>query len=435
MVSIVRLASLIQWPNETRQKVYESLFKPDSFPKIDVPKLPKRTVMDRQYSNDDLKQLRSVPSLKPASDRDFVELTVAYPNASDSHVPVLFIDTLTHFHRSRLDHYALEKYVPFDQDGETRWRVAAFEIPKGMTSMVGIINIPQEDFSKSQQPGTDRQAYKSILDEIEPAWTDGEILKVGTGRLNPVQDAEDSHVETTELLSKEIAESKPLHYKQFDDILDNGLDGWLYLPETHPIKDLLIVTDGHIYAEGVKLLNQFKATDTAVLFVAPEDEEQRPDLLGEIDVLASALQDCLLPWAASVAKHQDKSWPETAEARTIVGGSLGGYAAAGLVLKHPDIAQNAIVQSAAFWWPNNDYGLLNEWDRHAETPDGIKRVIFHEYGKYDIHLHRENAQFGEILGRQKNTVSATREYNGGHDYLSWRQGIIEGQQWIRTQRP
>jgi hypothetical protein len=73
------------------------------------------------------------------------------------------------------------------------------------------------------------------------------------------------------------------------------------------------VTDGRVYAEGVKLLTHFKATDTAVRFVAPSFDEQRPDLLGGIDVLATALQDCLLPWAASVAKQLNKSWPETPE--------------------------------------------------------------------------------------------------------------------------
>lgn len=73
------------------------------------------------------------------------------------------------------------------------------------------------------------------------------------------------------------------------------------------------MTDGRVYAEGVKLLTHFKATDTAVLFVAPSFDEQRPDLLGGIDVLATALQVCLLHWAASVAKQLNKSWPETAE--------------------------------------------------------------------------------------------------------------------------
>lgn len=217
--------------------------------------------------------------------------------------------------------------------------------------MVGIVNIAKEAFSDGEQPGEDRQVYKKLFNEIEPARTDGEILKVGTGRLNPLQNAGSSHTDVTGLLSEETAESKPLHYKQFDEILDKGLDGWLYLPETQPIKDLLIVTDGRIYAEGVKLLNQFEAPNTAVLFFAPADDEQRPDFLGELDVLATALQDCLLPWAASVAKERNKTWPETAEARTIAGGSLGGYAAAEVVLKHPEIALNAIVQSAAFWCP------------------------------------------------------------------------------------
>lgn len=85
--------------------------------------------------------------------------------------------------------------------------------------------------------------------------------------------------------------------------------------------------------------------------------------------------------------------------------------------------------------PNNEYGLLNEWNSRSASSDGLSRIIFHEYGKYDIHLSGENAEFGEILQRRTNTVvSTTREYNGGHDYLSWRRGITEGHQWIREQR-
>lgn len=95
MANIVSLALMNQWPNRTRQKVHETMFKPDSFPKIDIPKLPKRAPADTSYSIDELKQLRRSPSLKPATDKDFVELTIAYPSALHSHVPLLFIDTLT----------------------------------------------------------------------------------------------------------------------------------------------------------------------------------------------------------------------------------------------------------------------------------------------------------------------------------------------------
>lgn len=410
------------------------MFKPDSFPKLDVPKLPKRIPVDRHYSIDDLKQLRRSPSLKPTTDKGFVEVTIAYPNPSTSDIPVLFIDTLTHFHRNRLDHYALKRFVPFDDNGETIWHIGAFEIPKGMTSMVGIINIPQKAFADGKQPGEDRKDYKSLLNAVEPAWSDGEILEIGTGRLSPLLDAGNSHADVKVLQSEEITDSKNIRYNKFAEILDGGLDGWLYLPETQLIKDVLIVTDGHVYVEGVKLLNHLNAIDTAVLFVAPSESEQRPDLLGEIDVLATALRECLLPWAASITTQQNKLWPETAETRTIAGGSLGGYAAAGIALQHPEIAHKAIVQSAAFWWPDHKYDLLNSWDRHTATPDRVKRFIFHEYGKYDIHLYSENAKFGEIIEKQTNTVSSTREYNGGHDYLSWRQGITEGHRWIRAQR-
>lgn len=91
--------------------------------------------------------------------------------------------------------------------------------------MVGIVNIAKEAFSDGEQPGEDRQVYKKLFNEIEPALTDGEILKVGPDHLNPLQNAGSSHTDVTGLLSEETTESKPLHYKQFDEILNKGLDG------------------------------------------------------------------------------------------------------------------------------------------------------------------------------------------------------------------
>lgn len=44
-----------------------------------------------------------------------------------------------------------------DDDGETTWHIGTFEIPNGLTSMVGIVNIAKEAFSDGEnQVRTDR---------------------------------------------------------------------------------------------------------------------------------------------------------------------------------------------------------------------------------------------------------------------------------------
>jgi len=69
----------------------------------------------------------------------------------------------------------------------------------------------------------------------------------------------------------------------------------------------------------------------------------------------------VLPWAKTLAEQKGKVWTVDVSDYIIAGGSLGGYAAAGIVLIHPEIALNAIVQSAALWWPDRQYWLLESW--------------------------------------------------------------------------
>ena len=204
------------------------------------------------------------------------------------------------------------------------------------------------------------------------------------------------------------------------------LNTWLYLPPDREIKDVLLVTDGEVHAEEVPLLNLYQPHDSAIVYFSPEEASLRGDFLGNIELVASSLKNHVLPWAKTLAEQKGKVWPVDASDYIIAGGSLGGYAAAGIVLIHPEIALNAIVQSAALWWPDRQYWLLESWQEHIDAPAGIKRAIFHEYGRYDIRLSQENVELANVLSQADNVTSTSREYNGGHNYLSWRQGLIEG---------
>ena len=95
---------------------------------------------------------------------------------------------------------------------------------------------------------------------------------------------------------------------------------------------------------------------------------------------------------------------------TIAGGSLGGYAVAGIVLTHIDIALNARVQSAARWWSGRRYWRSEYWQEHHDAPDEIQRAIFHEYGKYDIQFSRQNVELAIVLSQADDVISTSREY-------------------------
>ena len=47
----------------------------------------------------------------------------------------------------------------------------------------------------------------------------------------------------------------------------------------------------------------------------------------------------------------------------------------------------------------------------------------------------ENLELANVLSQADDVISTSREYNGGHNYLSWRQGLIEEHNWILNNRP
>lgn len=414
--------------------------KPDRFSTLEIPELPKRTPTPAGFTLEDLLRIREAPRIELLEDSEQVQLTIAYPSRKSTSTPILFIDVLTHFHREHLEHYALEKYTPLGDTGDDVWHVVTIDIPKGLTSMVGILNIPNTCLDNGKLPGADREAYRRLRETAEPAWTSGEILSIGTkpegtltnrtARFNPLYDA-GNH----EAAGYSVAESRPLlHQAQMEVAKGLTLNAWLYLPPDEKIADVLLVTDGEVYAEEVPLLNLYQPHDSAIVYFSPEEASLRGDFLGDIELIASSLKNYVLPWAKALAEQKGKVWPVDGSDYIIAGGSLGGYAAAGIVLIHPEIALNAIVQSAALWWPDRQYWLLESWQEHIEAPDGIHRAIFHEYGRYDIRLSQENVELANVLSQENGLTSSSREYNGGHNYLSWRQGLIEGHNWIVNSR-
>ncbi len=415
--------------------------KPDRFSTLEIPELPKRTPTPAGYTIEDLMSIREAPRIELLEDSEHVQLTVAYASTNSASTPILFIDVLTHFHREQLEHYALEKYSQLGDTGDDVWHAVTIDIPKGLTSMVGILNIPNTCLDNGKLPGADREAYRNLRETAEPAWTSGEILSIGTkregtltnrtARFNPLYDAGNQAT-----APYPVAESRPLlHQTQMEVAQGLTLNTWLYLPPDREIKDVLLVTDGEVHAEEVPLLNLYQPHDSAIVYFSPEEASLRGDFLGNIELVASSLKNHVLPWAKTLAEQKGKVWPVGASDYIIAGGSLGGYAAAGIVLIHPEIALHAIVQSAALWWPDRQYWLLESWQEHIDAPDGIKRAIFHEYGRYDIRLSQENVELANVLSQADNVTSTSREYNGGHNYLSWRQGLIEGHNWILNNRP
>ncbi|MFD3454676.1 enterochelin esterase [Streptomyces sp. NPDC058691] len=131
----------------------------------------------------------------------------------------------------------------------------------------------------------------------------------------------------------------------------------------------------------------------------------------------------LLPWAA----HR---WPVTGDpSRTVVAGQgLGGLAAAYAALRRPERFGNVLAQSGAFWWPaaRREGACPEEWLTGRVRALARRPVRFHlSAGLQEWGVPAAGRRLRDALSAKGYAV-AHREYNGGHDYLCWRDDLAHG---------
>jgi enterochelin esterase family protein len=131
----------------------------------------------------------------------------------------------------------------------------------------------------------------------------------------------------------------------------------------------------------------------------------------------------LLPWAAG-------RWHISPDpSRTVLAGQgLGGLMAAYAALRCPDRIGNVLVQSGSFWWPASpaDPARGEEWLTDRVEATRRRRIRFRlSAGTQEWALLPASRRLGEAL-RGKGYKVDHREFNGGHDYVCWREELAEG---------
>ncbi|WPF65958.1 alpha/beta hydrolase [Corynebacterium sp. 22KM0430] len=368
-----------------------------------LPPIPPRAPIDTALLSDTerLHRIYLRPEITPhPTDPELVRLTVARPVHSPTETAVLYLNALTHMNRERVTEFALERH------GE--WHVGSWYIPAHLHTSAGIILCDPLD----PAIGHERATWRTALDSAVP--------------LVPVPNME----AFTELQPAagfpDI--TNPLHQSRWHSAaLDVEVRAWLS-PDPSPHATLLLMTDAEEYLNRTPLLPRLRTPEhpaTSVLFFGPASSSNRDRVLTAGPALDSFIEKELLPWAARFS-------PPLADSsqRIIAGGSLGGFAAAGVVRRRPDLVPNAVVQSASFWWPDRSYAELAAWD--AEIDPRVR--VFHEVGAYEGFLRAENRRFAHLLA-QRVAPGAwhSREYQGGHDYACWRKGILDALDWFHAQ--
>ncbi|MEU3461058.1 enterochelin esterase [Streptomyces sp. NPDC006733] len=205
--------------------------------------------------------------------------------------------------------------------------------------------------------------------------------------------------------------------------LGNERRVWVYAPAGHDLAELpvAVLFDGEMWEPELRL-SQALDTLPPMVVLMPESlgGDTRWSELACSEAFADFLSTELLPWAA-------ERWPLTADpARTVLAGqSLGGLTAAYAALREPGRFGVALSQSGSFWWPSgtpDERGA--EWltDRIAELPPLPVRFVL-SAGLQEWVLLPANRRLRDVLLAKGYDVDY-REFNGGHDYLCWRDELV-----------
>ncbi|MDX7988479.1 enterochelin esterase [Xenorhabdus sp. 12] len=245
-----------------------------------------------------------------------------------------------------------------------------------------------------------------------------------------------------------IGKTTLLHLDWHSERLNNQRRVWLYATgeATEQPRPLIILLDGLSWAEKMPI---FPVIDAAT------EAQQLPEaiwlLVDSIDMFYrdqelpcnpdfwQAIQDELLPMISQYAVFSDDP------AKTVIAGqSYGGLAALYAALHWPQRFGCVLTQSGSFWWP--DSAIVQQFQSSSEHQPGWltqqvldKKVapsslkIFQEAGSREADIHFVNDQMHAALIAAGHHVNY-RVFNGGHDMLCWRGGLIDGLSWLLAEK-
>jgi enterochelin esterase family protein len=165
----------------------------------------------------------------------------------------------------------------------------------------------------------------------------------------------------------------------------------------------------------------------AILVDYPQPNMRDKELFGN-ETFANLVAGELVPWAAK--EYHLSGDPH----RNIIGGlSAGGFAAAFIALRHPELFANVLSQSGAFWWsPKVDQGEERGWlvREYAAAPKHELRFYL-EAGLFENDIRgiggqilEHNRHLRDVL-RAKGYEVFYHEFPGGHDRLTWRGSLAD----------
>lgn len=226
---------------------------------------------------------------------------------------------------------------------------------------------------------------------------------------------------------------------------------WMYTTgsagdEIQNQRPLVLLLDGQRWAQQMPIYSALdfetrRGRLPAAVYVLIDaiDSQQRNEDLSCNKAFWQAIQDELLPWVIDTIPGNPP-----AECTVVAGQSLGGLAAMYAGLHWPERFNGVLSQSGSFWWPYIELlnapsgqpcprqpgaaGGLAEWLRTGGQPAGRLR-IFQEVGSHEDVMIDVNDSLHEALIQAGHQVHY-QIFEGGHDGLCWRGGLLDGLAWL-----
>jgi enterochelin esterase family protein len=216
------------------------------------------------------------------------------------------------------------------------------------------------------------------------------------------------------------------HRVHGDHLLAGGeRDLWLYRPPTEERVPLLVVLDGQDYlrrahlAEMVDALIGHGRIRPIALALLPHGGAARFLEYNCSDATLALILRHVLPLARAELPLLDDAAPGS---RAILGASLGGLMALYTGLRLPDVFGTVLCQSGGFALDLTGHEQLIH--RLIRDHQGAKPRIWMDVGRYEWLLESNRATH-KLLAANGFDVTY-REYNGGHNYTTWREDVWRG---------
>jgi enterochelin esterase-like enzyme len=223
-------------------------------------------------------------------------------------------------------------------------------------------------------------------------------------------------------------------------LLGTTRDVWIYTPPGYESLaqrseglPLLLTFDGGEYVSSIpaptildNLLAARRIAPMVAVFVGSA-EGQRDMELGANERYVEFLATELLPRIRE--KYRLAASPR---GNVVAGSSLGGFAAAFVAYRHPELFGNVLSQSGAFMYGTRGGAASETLTREIEAAPRREVAFYLEAGIYEqtrvengVDLLTSNRHLRDVL-RAKGYKLAYDEFAGGHSDLNWRSGFARG---------